>query len=347
MINKKAIILASGLGTRCGTIPKGLLKINDETLIERQINQLNSIGIADIVIVTGAFDKELQKNIEDVTFVYNPDFLQENSLSLKMGLQQTGFDSDIILMMGDIIIDTVLLQKLSDRLTSTYLVDENKKIEKTDWGVEIADRTIVGFTRESCIGDVGVIKLNKEILSNLYINLDGKKSCGFYFLKYFLAPGYIASYKWHEIDTLKDYEDAKKLFSITVKKQEKVDVVILLELINTMDFPGFHLENRDFVRETKAIKNSISFCAYEDEKLIGYLRVFGDKEYYWSIWDVMVHPDYQNLGLGKRLLEEAIAYIKKQNPIKIFLFSAKGKESFYKQFGFNTSRATVMEIRND
>lgn len=347
MINKKAIILASGLGTRCGTIPKGLLKINDETLIQRQVRQLNSVGIVDIVIVTGAFDKELQKNIKNVTFVYNPNFLQENSLSLKIGLDNIGFNSDVILLMSDIIIDTALLQKLLDSHYSSYLVDINKKIRKTDWGVEIKCNTIINFTKESRVGDIGIIKLNSNILLTLYNELDGMKSCGFYFLKYGLSAVYVNNEKWHEVDNLKDYEQAKKLFSITIKKEDKLDPSILLELIKIMDFSGFHLESRDLKREKQAIKNSISFCAYENKKLIGYLRVFGDKEYYWSIWDVMVHPDYQNLGLGKKLLEEALSYIKKQNPIKIFLFSADGKKLFYKQFGFNTTRASVLEIRND
>ena len=54
---KSAIILAAGLSTRFAPLsfdtPKGLLKVNGEILIERQIKQLKEVGIKDIVIVLG------------------------------------------------------------------------------------------------------------------------------------------------------------------------------------------------------------------------------------------------------------------------------------------------------
>jgi len=52
-----AIIMAAGMSTRFVPLsiekPKGLLKVRDEVLIERQIKQLKSAGISDIVIVLG------------------------------------------------------------------------------------------------------------------------------------------------------------------------------------------------------------------------------------------------------------------------------------------------------
>ena len=55
---KTAVILAAGMGSRLNDvtndeIPKGLLKINGKTLIERSIEKLRSIGIEKIYIVTG------------------------------------------------------------------------------------------------------------------------------------------------------------------------------------------------------------------------------------------------------------------------------------------------------
>ncbi|WP_105125462.1 sugar phosphate nucleotidyltransferase [Streptococcus suis] len=53
----RAIILAAGMGTRLRpltlTTPKSLIKVGEQTLIERQILFLNEIGISEIIIVTG------------------------------------------------------------------------------------------------------------------------------------------------------------------------------------------------------------------------------------------------------------------------------------------------------
>ena len=50
----KAMILAAGFGTRKGAItklvPKPLIKINDKTLLEENIEKLASIGVKEIII---------------------------------------------------------------------------------------------------------------------------------------------------------------------------------------------------------------------------------------------------------------------------------------------------------
>lgn len=61
----KAYILADGEGTRWnnwGGVPKQLIKINDETLIDRMCRLLHENGIKDIIIV-GPFENKYAKNI--------------------------------------------------------------------------------------------------------------------------------------------------------------------------------------------------------------------------------------------------------------------------------------------
>ena len=76
----------------------------------------------------------------------------------------------------------------------------------------------------------------------------------------------------------------------------------------------------------------------DDDAIVGCARVFWDKGYIAYLADVMVKPDYQRQGIGKRLVDECIAYIDRQLKegwrIKIVIVSAKGKEPFYERFGF-------------
>ena len=85
-IPKRAIILAAGFGMRMVPIntemPKGLLEVNGEPLIERIIKQLHEVGIQEIYIVVG-FMKEKYEYLMDeygVELVVNPDYAAKNNL---------------------------------------------------------------------------------------------------------------------------------------------------------------------------------------------------------------------------------------------------------------------------
>ncbi|MBO0477315.1 NTP transferase domain-containing protein [Vagococcus sp. DIV0080] len=83
---ENAIILAAGPGIRMIPInseeSKGLLEINGEKLIERQIMQLHEVGIKDITVVVG-YKKESYEYLIDkysIQLVVNRDYLIRNNL---------------------------------------------------------------------------------------------------------------------------------------------------------------------------------------------------------------------------------------------------------------------------
>lgn len=89
----------------------------------------------------------------------------------------------------------------------------------------------------------------------------------------------------------------------------------------------------------EALKNTLySICVYDDNKLIGYGRIIGDKTIFLYIQDVMIIPEYQNKHIGTGIMEKLLAQInmyKKVNPnIRTYLGASKGKEFFYEKFGF-------------
>ena len=83
---KCAIILAAGFGMRMVPIntemPKGLLEVNGEPLIERIIKQLHEIGIKDIYVVVGFMKEKYEYLIDQygVELVVNADYATKNNL---------------------------------------------------------------------------------------------------------------------------------------------------------------------------------------------------------------------------------------------------------------------------
>lgn len=83
---KKAIILAAGLGMRMVPIntevPKALLTVKGETLIERLIHQLHEVNVYDITVVVGFMKEEFEFLIDEykVKLVCNMDYAKKNNL---------------------------------------------------------------------------------------------------------------------------------------------------------------------------------------------------------------------------------------------------------------------------
>ena len=81
-----------------------------------------------------------------------------------------------------------------------------------------------------------------------------------------------------------------------------------------------------------------SLSVYDNDKIIGYGRLIGDTICFMYIHDIMVIPDYQNKKIGTMIMNkllDKIREIKKENPdMRVYLGASKGKEEFYRKFGF-------------
>ena len=80
-------------------------------------------------------------------------------------------------------------------------------------------------------------------------------------------------------------------------------------------------------------------CVRDNEKAIAVVRLLWDGGYIAFLSDVIVDPDYQGQGIGRKLVETCIDRIKADSKpgykVKMCLMAAKGKEAFYKKFGFD------------
>jgi CTP:phosphocholine cytidylyltransferase-like protein/thiamine kinase-like enzyme len=82
-----AVIMAAGFGSRfvplSYELPKGLLEVFGERMVERQIRQLLEASVTDITIVVGYLKEKFEYLIDKygVKLVYNPDYAVKNNLS--------------------------------------------------------------------------------------------------------------------------------------------------------------------------------------------------------------------------------------------------------------------------
>lgn len=82
-----ALIIAAGFGSRFVPLtfemPKGLLEVFGERMIERQIKQLHEVGIRDITIAVGYLKEKFEYLIDkyQVKLLYNPEYSCKNTLT--------------------------------------------------------------------------------------------------------------------------------------------------------------------------------------------------------------------------------------------------------------------------
>lgn len=88
---------------------------------------------------------------------------------------------------------------------------------------------------------------------------------------------------------------------------------------------------------SKALDSSLyAVCTIVNNQIVGMGRVVGDGGLYYYIQDLIVETQFQGLGIGNAMLTKIIKFL--ENNISegafIGLMAAKGKELFYKKFGF-------------
>ena len=85
------------------------------------------------------------------------------------------------------------------------------------------------------------------------------------------------------------------------------------------------------------------FSAWDDRRLIGFARVLTDRVYRATLWDVVVHPDYQGQGAGESLMKTVLSHPVLSKVHKFWL-NTRDKQPFYERFGFvRSDQGMVLE----
>ncbi len=89
------------------------------------------------------------------------------------------------------------------------------------------------------------------------------------------------------------------------------------------------------------INSTLVISAWESELLVGAIRVLSDKMFRSVIYDLLVRPEFQNMGIGKELLKRCIAHF----PTSEWLVQTKASISgFYEKNGFKPINDVFLTI---
>ena len=126
--------------------------------------------------------------------------------------------------------------------------------------------------------------------------------------------------------------------------KSKIDLNQLQELFNV---GAFWAKERNMEDMAVAIANSNPVVTVWDcERLIGFARATSDGVYRAGIWDVVIHPDYQGCGLGRKLVETVLTHPIVNKVERVYL-TTTNQQSFYQRIGFKANSTTTMVLYNN
>lgn len=131
-------------------------------------------------------------------------------------------------------------------------------------------------------------------------------------------------------------------------KENKISINEYLELRKSLEWETY--SETDIA---KSLHNSLyTVSIYDNNFIIGAGRIVGDNKICFYIQDVMVRPEYQNMGFGNQIMTFIMRYLYRHAAPNAYigLMSKIGKAKFYEKYGFisrpNEKMGPGMVLRN-
>jgi len=122
---------------------------------------------------------------------------------------------------------------------------------------------------------------------------------------------------------------------ILLKEAKDLDYEKVVDIFYEVKFLK-HPEKREAYKEVieKAFRHSqLVVSAWDNDELVGFVRVLTDEALFATIWNMMIKPSHQKRGIGKMLIQKCLEVYPN---LHFFLFSGEQCVDFYKKMGFDT-----------
>lgn len=179
MLPARAVILAAGQSVRLrpltDNLPKCLLPMGPKTILDWQLESLQSIGVLDITLVVGYCQEKIKSHVSQnyphlrVSYVTNEDFKTTNTLfSLKLALEQV--TCDFYYLNADVVFDDEIIQRLAPHENGGYLAIDCKQCREEEVKVTVDGVKVLEIGKhldsDLCYGEfIGVAKFSGDFVS--------------------------------------------------------------------------------------------------------------------------------------------------------------------------------------
>ncbi len=126
-------------------------------------------------------------------------------------------------------------------------------------------------------------------------------------------------------------------------QKSKIDYQQLQMLFNQAAFWARERTIKDL--KTAVLNSNPVVTVWDAQTMIGFCRGTSDGVYRATIWDVVIHQEYQGLGLGRKLVETALSHPLMSQVERVYLMTTY-QQKFYQKIGFQENQSTTMVLQN-
>lgn len=157
-----ATILAAGLGSRLGGMAKALYALDGVPLIDRAAATLRSVGIDDIIIITGHDAQSLVAHCNATwprppRFVHNEHFASLNNFYTVALACRLGLSNPLLVINSDIVFTADVVETVLESRGNVVLAVDTSRVDEEAMGVGVRDGEIVAVSKrlpaEECTGE--------------------------------------------------------------------------------------------------------------------------------------------------------------------------------------------------
>ncbi len=118
------------------------------------------------------------------------------------------------------------------------------------------------------------------------------------------------------------------------------------QLKSLFELSAFWAADRSFEDWKIAIENSVpTITVWDGDRLIGFSRATSDGVFRATIWDVVIHPEYRGVGLGRKMVETLLSHPQMNRVERVYLMTTH-QQRFYERIGFEENQTTTMVLQN-
>ena len=181
------MILAAGMAKRLRPLtndrPKCLLTIGGRTLLQRTVEALQSVGITELVVVTGYLRDMIEDYLDshfpemNIRYIDNPDYATTNNIYSLWLSREAVRGKDFLLLDSDILFDPAIIRRVLESEGSSLALNRHPLGEEEMKVVVDSHQQIIAISKTCAVSDaigesVGIEKITADYSAALFRELD-------------------------------------------------------------------------------------------------------------------------------------------------------------------------------